>query len=145
MLLRFIIGLGFVVALLVIGGLLLGGAMMKDSIPKYEGQISVAGLGASVSIERDEHGPAMGGPTTVYQATYNMWDPYKMRVGPSMRLIADMKTNSLFAALPTGNAESVFGDHYKDMLDMFKRGDFVEIPLTERKPGWRKLELVPGQ
>lgn len=92
-----------------------------------------------------EHGPAMGGPTTVYQATYNMWDPYKMRVGPSMRMIADMKTNSLYAALPTGNSEAIFGDHYKDMLDMFKRGDFVDIPLTERKAGWRKLELVPGE
>lgn len=92
-----------------------------------------------------EHGPAMGGPTTVYQATYNMWDPYKMKVGPSMRMIADMKSNSLYAALPTGNSEAVFGDHNHDMLDLFKRGDLIDVPLTERKSGWRKLELVPGE
>src|SRR6476661_6570919 len=56
MVLRFIIGLGFVVALLVIGGLILGGAMMTGSIPKIEGTLHVAGIGQSVSIERDEYG-----------------------------------------------------------------------------------------
>lgn len=90
-------------------------------------------------------GPAPGGPTTVYQATYHMWNPYKMKVGPSMRMIADMKTNVLYAALPTGNSEAVFGDHYRDMLDLFKRGDFIEIPLTGRKQNWRKLELQPAR
>jgi acyl-homoserine lactone acylase PvdQ len=92
-----------------------------------------------------ESGPAPGSPTTVYQATYHMWNPYKMKVGPSMRMIADMKTNVLYAALPTGNSEAVFGDHYRDMLEMFNRGDFIEVPLSGRNPNWRKLELQPGE
>jgi penicillin amidase len=56
MVLRFIIGLGFVVALLVVGGLILGGAMMSSSIPQYEGTLRVPGVGQTVSIERDDHG-----------------------------------------------------------------------------------------
>lgn len=92
-----------------------------------------------------ESGPMSGSPTTVFQATYHMWRPYEMKVGPSMRMIADMKTNSLYAALPTGNSEAVFGDHNRNMVDMFKRGDFIDVPLGESKPEWKRFELVPGE
>lgn len=99
-------------------------------------------IAAMVNIES---GGAPGSPTTVYQATYHLWDPYELQVGPSMRMIADMKTHSLYAALPTGNSEAVFSDHYSDMLEMFKKGDFLEVSLRDRDPAWRKLELVPAR
>ena len=93
-----------------------------------------------VDIEAD----AMpGDPTTVLQATYYLWKPYEMQIGPSMRMIADMKSPVLFAVLPTGNSEAIFGDHYKDMVKLYKRGGLISIPLFEHKAGWQRLQLVP--
>jgi penicillin amidase len=88
-------------------------------------------------------GAMPGGPTTVLQATYYLWKPYEMQIGPSMRMIADMKSPNLLAALPTGNSEAVFGDHYKDMVELFKRGGLVSVPLFEHKAEWKRFELVP--
>lgn len=88
-------------------------------------------------------GPAPGGPTTVLQAMYHLWAPYEEVVGPSMRMIADMKTNELLAVLPTGNSEAIFGDHYRDMLGLYKKGELVRLSLTERKPEWKRWELRP--
>ena len=88
-------------------------------------------------------GAMPGDPTTVLQATYYLWKPYEMQIGPSMRMIADMKSPNLLAALPTGNSEAVFGDHYKDMVELFKRGGLISIPLFEHKAEWKRFELVP--
>ena len=88
-------------------------------------------------------GAMSGGPTTVSQATYDLWNPYEMRVGPSMRMIADMKSNDLLASLPTGNSEAMFGEHYRDMAEMFKRGELVHVPLFQRNPAWKRFELRP--
>lgn len=88
-------------------------------------------------------GPMSGGPTTVMQASYYLWQPYEMKVGPSMRMIADMRTRSLYAALPTGNSAAIFSDHYKDMVDMFKKGDLIEVPLNDTRSNWRRYELLP--
>jgi acyl-homoserine lactone acylase PvdQ len=91
-----------------------------------------------------EAGPFPGGPTTVLQGAYYLWDPYKMQVGPSMRMIADMKSDELLAVLPTGNSEAVFGDNYSDMLPLYKLGSLVRIPLDgQAKPDWKRVELKP--
>src|ERR1700730_14303261 len=53
MIIRFVIGLVFT-ALLLIGGLLLFGKHVEDrSLPKYEGEIKIAGLKNSIEIYRD--------------------------------------------------------------------------------------------
>lgn len=90
-----------------------------------------------------EAGAMSGGPTTVMQGSYDLWKPYEMRVGPSMRMIADMKSNDLLASLPTGNTEAVFGDNYHDMVEMFKHGGLVHVPLFERNAAWKRFELRP--
>jgi penicillin amidase len=90
-----------------------------------------------------EGGAMPGGPTTVMQASYYLYEPYKMHVGPSTRMIADMKTQVLLAALPTGNSEAIFGDHYRDMMDIYKQGELIPVPLNERKDTWKRFELKP--
>jgi len=72
-----------------------------------------------------------------------LWDPYAMKVGPSMRFISDMRSNEVLTALPTGNTEAIFGDHYRDMVDLFKKGQLIRISLTEHKLEWKRLELTP--
>ncbi|HWF44513.1 MAG TPA: penicillin acylase family protein, partial [Candidatus Kapabacteria bacterium] len=88
-------------------------------------------------------GAMPGGPTTVWQATYYLWKPYEMQIGPSMRMIADMKSPNLLASLPTGNSEAIFGDHYKDMVGLFKRGGLITVPLFDHGADWKRFELVP--
>ncbi len=93
-----------------------------------------------------EGGPMPGGPTTVLQGSYYMWNPYQMQVGPSMRMVADMKTDELLAVLPTGNSEAIFGDHYRDMLPLYRDGTLIRVPLnepTERGSNWKRFELRP--
>jgi penicillin amidase len=84
-----------------------------------------------------------GDPTTVLQGSYRMTQPFAMRIGPSMRLIADMQSDELLAVLPTGNSEAMFGDHYRDMVDLYKHGDLLHIPLHGTNPKWKRLELKP--
>ncbi len=88
-------------------------------------------------------GGAPGGMTTVIQSSYGFWNPFFMRVGPSMRLVADMKTDVLYASLPTGNSGNMFNPHYRDMVALFQRGELIEVPLSEKKATWKKLVLMP--
>ncbi|HEY3876486.1 MAG TPA: penicillin acylase family protein [Candidatus Kapabacteria bacterium] len=91
-------------------------------------------------------GPMPGGPTTVSQATYFLWNPYEMQVGPSMRMIATMNDDVLEAVLPTGNSEAIFSDHYKDMLPLYLRGSLLRLSLDATyQPGknWKRFELSP--
>lgn len=88
-------------------------------------------------------GYAPGGFTTVIQSSYGFWNPFVMRVGPSMRSVADMKTDVLWAALPTGNSGNMFNTHYRDMTSLFHHGELIEVPLMKKDPSWKKLVLIP--
>ncbi|HET6402010.1 MAG TPA: penicillin acylase family protein, partial [Candidatus Kapabacteria bacterium] len=89
-------------------------------------------------------GAMPGGPTTVLQGTYYLWNPYEMQIGPSMRMVTDMKEPVLYGVLPTGNSEAIFGDHYKDMLPLYQTGALVRVSLTEHNPNWKRFELRPN-
>lgn len=95
------------------------------------------------SLGNIDMGYAPGGFTTVIQSSYGFWNPFVMRVGPSMRSIADMKTDVLMAALPTGNSGNMFDPHYRDMVKLFHSGELIEVPLTQKDPKWKKLVLMP--
>ncbi len=88
-------------------------------------------------------GAMPGGPTTVLQGTYYLWNPYEMQIGPSMRMVTDMKDPVLYGVLPTGNSEAIFGNHYKDMLPLYQSGALVRISLIDRNPNWQRFELQP--
>ncbi|MFI5264629.1 MAG: penicillin acylase family protein, partial [Candidatus Kapaibacterium sp.] len=90
-----------------------------------------------------DYGYAPGGLTTVIQASYGFWNPFLQRVGPSMRSVADMKTDVLWAALPTGNSGNMFNPHYRDMVKLFHSGELIEVSLTRKDPSWKKLVLMP--
>ncbi len=108
----------------------------------YHHQFESAGK-SMAKIVNIEVGAVPGDLTTVSQASYDMWNPYEMRVGPSMRFLADMKTQTLMAVLPTGNSEVIFGPHYRDMVDLFKSGGYDSIPLDRHDPNWTRFELLP--
>ena len=90
-------------------------------------------------------GGAPGGLTTVVQSSYTFWKPFLMRVGPSMRQVADMRSDILYACLPTGNSGNVFNPHYRDMTELFKKGDLIAIPLSVKSATWKKLTLLPAE
>ncbi len=92
-------------------------------------------------------GPMPGGPTTVLQGSYYMWNPYQMQVAPSMRMVADMNNDVLLAVLPTGNSEAIFGDHYRDMLPLYQSGTLIKVHLdaaSGQHDNWSRFELKPG-
>jgi penicillin amidase len=90
-------------------------------------------------------GYARGGSTTVAQASYSFWKPYEQRVGPSMRMVADMKTNILYAILPTGNSGNMFSPHYGNMAKMFKQGEMIPLTLTAQNKPVNTLRLIPKE
>ncbi len=90
-------------------------------------------------------GYAAGGLTTVVQTSYSFWKPFEQRVGPSMRMVADMKTNILYAALPTGNSGNIFSPHYGDMAALFKRGELIPVSLVSHNDSWKTLKLIPKE
>lgn len=90
-------------------------------------------------------GYAPGGMTTPMQTSYPFWQPFEMRVGPSMRAVSDMKTTNISVSLPTGNSGNMFSKHYGDMAQMFKRGDFHSFDLKTRPSGVRLLKLLQGK
>ncbi len=95
------------------------------------------------SLGNIEIGYSPGGLTTVVQSSYGFWNPFIQRVGPSMRSVADMKTDILWAALPTGNSGNMFNPHYRDMVGIFHGGELIEVSLTRKDPSWKKLVLMP--
>ena len=110
----------------------------------YRHQFEAAGpsIARLVNIEI---GAVPGGFTSVSQATYDIWNPYAMRVGPSMRMISDMRSNTLLAVLPTGNSEAIFGSHYRDMVQLFKNGGYDAIELQGRSAAASTFELLPAR
>jgi acyl-homoserine lactone acylase PvdQ len=49
--------------------------------------------------------------------------------------------------LPTGNSEAIFGDHYRDMMPLYRNGTLIRILLNEPSElgsNWKRFELKPG-
>ncbi len=61
-----------------------------------------------------------GDGTTVFNTEYSLTDPYKCKLGPSMRYIYDFSNPDEFEyILPTGQAGHFFSDHYCDMTSLW--------------------------
>lgn len=88
-------------------------------------------------------GYAPGGLTSVVQSSYGFWNPFRMRVGPSMRSVSDMSTTDFYVALPTGNSGNMFSPNFRDMKTLFDKGELIKMSLTKNESAWKKLTLLP--
>ncbi|MBX3044207.1 MAG: penicillin acylase family protein [Candidatus Kapabacteria bacterium] len=70
-----------------------------------------------------------GNNTTINNAEWNITNPYKHRVGPSMRFIADMNTDFIFSSVPGGSSGDHIHPNFSDQLQIWLNGGYVTLPL----------------
>ena len=63
--------------------------------------------------------------------------PYSPRFGAILRVIADMgNDHSVLACLDTGNEQRAGLKNRADFMDLFHRGDYVEMPTVKNGSQW---------
>ena len=97
--------------------------------------------------------PVGGDGTTLFNTEYPFYDdnknnhkPFDDVLGPSMRYIFDFAEPDLFyLILTTGESGNVMSDHYKDMTEMWLRGEYMMIRTDEESIKRNKilLKLIP--
>jgi penicillin amidase len=60
-------------------------------------------------------------------------DPFQNTLGPSMRFIFDFsKPDEFYLTLTTGQSGNVMSDHYRDMTNLWRNGEYLKIRTDER-------------
>lgn len=88
--------------------------------------------------------PRGGNNTTVNNGEYSLDDPYKMLIGPSMRMIVDMGKPGMYFSLPGGECGQVLSPHYSDFLNDYLKGKVEFFPMAlSRQGATHELSLLP--
>jgi len=87
---------------------------------------------------------APGSPFTVLQHRIaGAEPPYRIVLAPVARMIADLSTDEVKLALPSGQSGQVRSAHLVDQLEAWRRGDYLTLRLGVEVTG-DTIELVPG-
>lgn len=90
-----------------------------------------------------------GDGTTVFNSEYSFSAPYENKLGPSMRFIYDFANPEYFEfILPTGQSGHFYSDHYKDMSQLWLKGDFIKIITNYdsiKNSNYKLIKLVPNR
>jgi penicillin amidase len=90
--------------------------------------------------------PRGGNNTTVNNGEYSLNDPYKMLIGPSMRMTVDMSKPGMYFSLPGGECGQVLSPHYSDFLNDYLEGETTFFPMDiSQKQAAHQLNLIPLQ
>lgn len=88
-----------------------------------------------------------GDGTTIFNTEYSFTEPYRNKLGPSMRYIYDFADPEHFEIiLPTGQSGDFYSDHYDDMTEMWLNGKLVNIDTNEdsvKNSNYDLLQLIP--
>jgi len=101
--------------------------------------------------------PIGGDGTTLFNTEYPFYEaignyprfdhePYEDILGPSMRYIFDFsRPDEFYLILTTGQSGNVMSDHYKDMSQMWLRGEYMKIKTDEEsiRKNEKLLILIP--
>lgn len=74
--------------------------------------------------------PRGGTNTTVNNGEYSLDHPYHMLIGPSMRMIVDMRKNGMYFSFPGGECGQVLSPHYSDFLHDYLKGKMKFFPIS---------------
>jgi penicillin amidase len=73
-----------------------------------------------------------GDGTTIFNTEYSFTEPYKTKLGPSMRFIYDFsKPDRFLFILPTGQSGHIMSDHYSDMTSEWLEGKYIKLMIDE--------------
>lgn len=88
--------------------------------------------------------PAPGSPFTVLQQRFDRPElPFSVVLAPCVRMIADLATDAVHLALPSGESGQVQSPHLLDQLEAWRRGESLTIRLGADVTG-ETVELIPG-
>jgi penicillin amidase len=73
-----------------------------------------------------------GNLTTINNSEWRAYDPYKMVLGPSMRIISDMGDSVVYTNLPGGSSGEPMSPHYGDQVQLWLKGGYVKIPISPK-------------
>ncbi|GAB4137188.1 MAG: penicillin acylase family protein [Ignavibacteriales bacterium] len=93
--------------------------------------------------------PIGGDGTTVFNTEYTFTNPYKVKLGPSMRFVYDFADKSKFKfILPNGQSGHVMSSHYSDMNSKWLNKKYINMIIEPNETNLRKyeyLELIPDK
>ncbi len=88
--------------------------------------------------------PRGGNNTTVNNGEYSLNEPYKMIIGPSMRMTVDMSKPGMYFSLPGGECGQILSPHYSDFLNDYLGGKSTFFPMDiSQKQAAHQLDLIP--
>jgi acyl-homoserine lactone acylase PvdQ len=85
---------------------------------------------------------------TVNLSAYTLAAPYRPLVGPSLRVIVDLKhPETARWVIPGGSSGDPQSPHYADQVDLWRRGEYLPmrfLPLEAARRSGPSLRLVPA-
>ncbi len=88
-----------------------------------------------------------GDGTTVFNTEYRFDEPFKVRLGPSMRYIFDFAdSNHIYFNMPTGQSGHILSKHYDDLTKMWLEGNYIKLNIDDnfiRRSNYNYLLLRP--
>jgi penicillin G amidase len=91
--------------------------------------------------------PIGGSNTTVNLGEYSLCEPYRNKLGPSMRFVVDMNNpQTAYTVIPTGQSGQPLHRHYKDQTQLWLDGRLKTHNMGIRADTYySKLEIRPGK
>lgn len=71
-----------------------------------------------------------GNNTTINNTEYKIYDPYSVRIGASMRFIADMSDTLVYTSLPGGASGDPLSPNYSDQVRLWLNGGYLKMPIS---------------
>ncbi len=92
--------------------------------------------------------PAPGSGTTVNNMEFELFNPFKVVLGPSLRHIYDFSefTTATRCVLPTGQSGNPASPHYDDQAVLYNSGSYRFFPIEKsviKSLGYQKLIMLP--
>lgn len=89
--------------------------------------------------------PAPGSPFTVLQHRFGATaPPYPVVLSPAVRMVADLATDEVRLALPTGQSGRISSPYLTDQLEAWRAGGSLTIKLGAAESTGAITDLVPG-
>ncbi len=91
----------------------------------------------------------MGGDgTTIFNTEYRFDEPFKVKLGPSMRYIFDFAdSNYIYFNMPTGQSGHILNEHYDDLTKLWLDGKYIKLNIDDnfiRRSNYNYLLLRPS-
>lgn len=86
-----------------------------------------------------------GNNTTINNTEYKIYDPYSVRIGASMRFIADMSDSLVYTSLPGGASGDPLSPNYSDQVRLWLNGGYLKMSIDRKPSSDFKLaiQLIP--